>query len=325
MALLCAVGRYDRTSALLDGTIEIAGIDATFTSPPLEEMFRLALDHGAYDVSELSFSNYLYLSAIGHSRYIGLPIFPSRMFRHSAIFIRDDRGIASARDLAGRLVGVREYSMTAAVAARGVLADEYGVPASAIRWRTGRTDASDTPPVIRMSPRGVDVAPIAEDQTLSDLLAEGRIDAMVAYKPPACFLAGAPNVRRLFHDHGPIEEDYLRRTGIFPIMHLIGVRRDVIAGQPDLPRRLCNAFEIAKRQGLAALDHYQALAVGLPWAPREAARTRAIFGGDPWVNGLAANLPAIAAMARWSYEQGLADRIMQPDELFEPSVLDWRP
>jgi 4,5-dihydroxyphthalate decarboxylase len=325
MALLCAIGRYDRTSALLDGTLDIQGLEVAFTSPPLEEMFRLALDEGAFEISELSFSNYLYLSSIGQSRYVALPIFPSRMFRHSAIFVRDDRGIAGARDLAGRLVGVREYSMTAAVAARGVLADEYGVAASAIRWRTGRADASDSPPVIRMSPRGVDVAPIAEDETLSDLLAAGRIDAMVAYKPPACFLAGAPHVRRLFHDHGPIEEDYLRRTGIFPIMHLIGVRRDVVAEQPDLPRRLCAAFEAAKRHGLAALDHYQALAVGLPWAPREAARTRAIFGGDPWVNGVAANLPAIAAMARWSHAQGLADRIMEPADLFDPSVLDWRP
>jgi 4,5-dihydroxyphthalate decarboxylase len=325
MKLHCALARYDRTNPLFDGTVAVPGVDIAFSSPPLETIFRLAFDEGTFEVSELSFSNQLYLTATGKSRYVSLPIFPSRMFRHSALFIRTDRGIRTPRDLRGRKVGVREYSMTAAVAARGMLADEYGVGADTIQWLTGPADAGDEKPVIRMAPRGVDVSCLPDGRNLSDMLASGELDAMVAYKPPACVTAGAPNVGRLFPDHRPIEEDYVRRTGIFPIMHLIGVRRDVVARHPELPLVLCAAFEAAKQTGLAVLSAYQALAVGLPWAPAEMARTRAVFGGDPWVNGVERNRQAITAMARWSFEQGLADRVLRPKDIFEPSTLSWEP
>lgn len=323
--LSIAVGVYDRTQPLIDGRVRVAGADARFETPAFETLFERAFDQQAYDVAELSFSNFLYLTSIGRCPYVGLPIFPSRMFRHSAIFIRTDRGIHSPRDLAGRIVGVREYSMTAALCARGVLEDEYSVPASAIRWRYGRAEADDRPPVVRMGPRGVETVAIAATQNLSDMLAAGELDALVAYKPPSCFQHGAPHIARLFPDHEAAERDYFSRTGIFPIMHLIGIRSALAQENPEICLALCDAFEGAKRSALAAFSSYQALAVSHPWAPVEAARMRKLFGEDSWPYGVASNRTAIAAVARWSYAQGLAERVLAAEAMFVPVTLDWVP
>jgi 4,5-dihydroxyphthalate decarboxylase len=235
-SLSVAIGRYDRTQALLDGRVQIEAADAKFESPPFETLFERAYDHEAYDVAELSFSNFIYLTSIGRCPYVGLPIFPSKMFRHSAIFIRTDRNIQKPADLAGRLVGVREYSMTAAMTARGVLADEYGVPSSNIRWRYGPAEANDSKPVIRMLPKGFDIAPLGNDDNLSNALAEGAIDALIAYKPPSCFKHQAQNIARLFPEHEKQEADYFARTRIFPLMHLIGVRRSLMQERSSVTR-----------------------------------------------------------------------------------------
>ena len=325
MRLTAGVGRYDRTEPLIDGRIRVAGFDIDFESPPLEELFARAFDRAEFDIAELSFSNFLYLTAAGECRYRGLPVFPSRMFRHSAIYIRTDRGIREPRDLAGRLVGVREYSMTAALVARGILDDEYGVPAAAVRWRCGRTEKDDAQPVVRMRPRGIDVSEIEAGENLSELLRQGRIDALVAYKPPSCYLARAPHIDRLFPDHASIERDYYARTRIFPIMHLVGIRRDLAARHPGLCVAVCEAFEAAKRDALHALESYSSLSVSLPWAPVHLAAARAALGADFWPYGIERNRASIAAIARYSVRQGLAARELAIDELFEPSCLAWAP
>jgi len=324
MKLRVGIGRYDRTQALIDGRITVPGLDATFESPPLEELFAKAFDTDTYDLAELSFSNFLYLSSIGQCRFVALPVFPSRMFRHSAFFLRTDRGIRAPRDLVGKTIGVREYSMTAALAARGVLEDEYGVRAADIDWRCGPADATDTRPVIRMQPRGVRVAMIDEGRNLSDMLAAGDLDAMVAYKPPKCFLAGAPNVARLFPDHVRVEQDYYARSGIFPIMHLVGIRRE-LADDAALCRALCEAFERAKREAIEAIAAYQALGVALPWAPANVRDVRALMGEDYWPYGVRRNAAAVEALARYSHAQGLATREMKVDELFAAGSLGWQP
>jgi 4,5-dihydroxyphthalate decarboxylase len=324
MRLRIGIGRYDRTQALLDGRVTVKGYDASIESPPLEELFAKAFDHGEYEVAELSFSNYLYLTSERQCRYVGLPIFPSRMFRHSAIFIRTDRGIRTPRDLAGKVVGVREFSMTAALVARGVLEDEYGVAAASIRWRDGPGDAYDSKPIIRMRPRGINFASIDEGQNLSDLLREGKLDAVVAYKPPKCFTEGAPNVARLFPDHEAVERDYFARTGIFPIMHLVGIRRD-LAADSALCLAVCEAFQRAKREALEALTMYQALSIAMPWAPADVRRVQALMGPDYWPYGVGANRAAIEAIARYSFSQGLASRALSVEELFAPPVLSWVP
>lgn len=324
MNLKIGVGRYDRTQALIDGRIGVDGHDAVFESPPLEELFAAAFDTDRYDAAEISFSNFLYLSATDRCRLVGLPIFPSRMFRHSAIFVRTDRGIRTPRDLIGRVVGVREFSMTAALVARGVLEDEFGVRASDIDWRYGPADDSDSRPVIRVLPRGVRISAIDDGDNLSDMLADGALDAMVAYKPPKAFLMGAPHVARLFPDPRRVEQDYYARTGIFPIMHLIGIRRE-LAEDMSLCRAVCDAFQRAKGEAIDSVGAYQALSISLPWAPADLDSVRALMGANYWPYGIEANRAAIEAVSRYSHAQGLAPRRMAVEELFASGSLGWAP
>lgn len=325
MPLLIGIGRYDRTEPLLDGRIVIEGVPARFESPPAEELFARAFDTGEFDLAELSFSNYLYLTSEGNCRYVGLPIFLSRIFRHSSIYIRTDRGIEVPRDLAGRTLGVREYSMTAALVARGMLEDEYGVTSSSIHWRCGPTDRYDTKPIIRMSPRGIDMKLIADGENLSDLLRDGKIDGMVAYKPPKCFLEGAPKVQRLFPNHARAEQEYYKRTRIFPVMHLLGIRKDICERQPEVIVPILQAFEKAKRAAIEALGSYASLHVTLPWASATQDEVRELMGEDYWPYGVARNRAAIESIAGYSYAQGLAKRQLTPEELFAPASLGWNP
>jgi len=323
--LTVAVGAYDRTLPLMAGIAKIDGVDARFVTAPLEEIFARAFDERAYDVTELSASNYIYLTATGDCPYVALPIYPSRAFRHSAVYIRTDRGIGSPRDLAGRLVGVREYSMTAALVARGVLEDEYGLAARDVRWRYGPADAKDTPPIVRVHPRGVELEPIGAPANLSDALAEGTIDAMVAYKPPKCFVDGHPKVRRLFEDYRAIEQDYGRRSGSIPIMHFIGVRREIAETEPALCLAICRGFEAARRYAADRLSEMQAPFTLLPWGADDQSRTEGAIGADYWRYGIAGNEAALANLCRYSHQQGLAPRQLAIEELFAPATLDWQP
>jgi 4,5-dihydroxyphthalate decarboxylase len=274
MKLLVGLGRYDRTAPLLEGRVGIRGYDATFISPPLEQLFARAFDKGDLDVAELSFSNYVYLTSEKKCNWVALPIFPSRTFRHAALYVRSDAGIRSPRDLIGRKVGVREFSMTAALMARGVLEDDFGVKASSIKWRYGRADADDALPIARVKPRDTELESIPDNENLSDHLVAGKIDALIAYTPPRCFRDRAPNIRRLFPDHVAAERDYYARTGVFPIMHIVAVRKDH-ASDAKLCRAACDAFEQARRLAFAALEGYASLSVALPWAFDNLAQVRA--------------------------------------------------
>lgn len=323
--LKIAVGAYDRTLPLMAGLVAVDGVATEFVTAPLEEIFAQAFDAQAYDITELSFSNYLYLTSTGDCPYVGLPVFPSRSFRHSAIFIRTDRGIRGPLDLKGRSVGVREFSMTAALVARGVMEDDFGLRAADVHWRYGPADAQDSIPIVRMKPNGVDLAPLTGAANLSDALADGIIDALVAYKPPPAFLDGAPNIDRLFVDFAAIEADYGRRTGIFPIMHLLGIRREIAARDPRLCLRICEAFEASRRYALARTNESQAPFTSLPWAPNEAARSRRLLGDDFWSYGVDANRPALEALCRYSHSQGITARQVSVDELFVPATMNWTP
>ena len=307
------------------GLVEVEGVDADYVTAPLEEIFARAFDDQAFDVTELSFSNYLHLTSTGDCPYVGLPVFLSRAFRHSSIYIRTDRGIRGPRDLAGRVVGVREYSMTAALVARGVLEDDFGLRAAEVHWRYGPDDAGDSAPIVRVRPNGVELVRLAGGANLSDALRDGVLDALVAYKPPPAFLDGAPNVGRLFVDSAAVEADYARRTGIFPIMHLLGIRREIAARDPRLCLRLCQAFEAARRYAVARTDEAQAPFTSLPWAPDEAARSRRVLGDGFWSYGVAGNRPALEALCRYSHAQGIAARPVTVDELFVPATVDWLP
>lgn len=323
--LTIAVGANDRTLPLMAGLIPFAGARAAYITAPLETIFATAFDAATYDVSELSFSNYLYLTSIGECPYVGLPIFPSRSFRHSAIYIRDDRGIKGPRDLAGRLVGVREFTMTAALVARGMIEDEFGVRSQDIRWCYGRADRKDDIPIARVLPRDVEISKIDDGDCLSDMLAEGRIDAMIAYKPPQAYIDGAPNVRRLFEDWPAMERDYYHRTSHFPIMHLVGIRRDRLEQDPDVALGLCEAFDGSMRYSASRLLETQSAYTMLPWNAYESARQREMFSPALWRNGVQENFDAIRTLCRYSFMQGIAERELSPEELFAPVTHAWQP
>jgi 4,5-dihydroxyphthalate decarboxylase len=320
--LSIATGRYDRVAALRDGSVPIEGVDPTWLELEPEELFFRMARNQEFDAAEMSLSTHLMQVVRGSSAYVGLPVFLSRAFRHSGFYIRTDRGIASPADLRGRVVGVPEYQMTASVWQRGLLSDEYGVPASAISWRTGgqeqpgREERSPFTP-----PPGTEIRRIPDDRTLSGMLASGELDGLITARPPSCFLAGAPNVARLFPDPRAAEKDWFRRTRLHPIMHLLVLRRSLAEQHPWLASSLYKAFVQAKQRALLALDRGAALAVTLPWVAQELAETRAVLGPDPWPYGLKESRQDLLALIRYSHEQGLIDRVVEPEVLFASSTL----
>ena len=315
-ALSLAVWRYDRTQAFYDGRVGLPDRPINLIDAPLEDIFARAFATAEFDVTELSFSNFLRLTVAGKCRYVGLPVFPSRSFRHGAFYVRDDDSIKSPADLVGRRVGVREYSMTAALAARGALRDQFGIGAEAIQWVTGDVDEKERDVISLPTlhrPVHIELAP--DGALLSDMLLDHQLDAILAYKPIRPFKAGK-GARRLFANHGAVEETYFRETGIFPIMHLIGIRDDVLKREPGLARAVTDAFMAAQAIAEADLHTEQALKIGLPWIGQELARTIAVMGENFWPNGFAANRKVIERMIDWSFADGMIARKPTPEELF---------
>jgi 4,5-dihydroxyphthalate decarboxylase len=314
ISLNLACTATDRTRPLMDGRFKVAGVDITFLPGEPEDIFRRALRDRAFDISELSMGSHIVTSARGDAPYIGVPVFLSRAFRHSAIYIRTDRGIKSAADLVGREIGLPEYQQTAALWVRGILRDHYGVDTKGISWRTGGERVAIT------LPAGFKVTPMGEP--LEEALAAGRIDALIAPRAPACFSNGSAPVARLFPDYRREEESWFRASGFFPIMHCLAVRKDVAERHPWLPVELFRAFSAAKAASLAELSLVNVLRVSLPWIAAEAEAQSALFGGNPWPYGFKRNRQEIAAMIRYAVEDGLAARHMEAEELFHPSVVD---
>jgi len=316
---------HDRVAALHDGRAGVPGVEIDGHILPTSKLFPLAVQEAHFDVTELSVSSYLVQVSRGTCAYTAIPAFVSRAFRHNGFFARAGSGITGPADLAGRTVGVPEYQMTAALWMRGILADEYGVDLATIRWRTGALDAGVRRERLELDlPPGMVVEPIAEGETLQQLLLAGDIDGLLAPKPPAAFLDGNPGIRRLVPDYEQVERDYHRRTGFFPIMHLIGVRKSLVAENPWLPRVLLDAFTAARDMALARLREVwlgSANRLSLPWLGVSMERTFEAMGPDYWPYGLEANRGELAAICRYSRAQYLAARDLTPEELFDPSVL----
>jgi 4,5-dihydroxyphthalate decarboxylase len=255
--------------------------------------------------------------------YVGLPAFVSRMFRHSGIYIRTDRGIRSPADLRGRLVGVPEYQMTAIVWIRGILKDEYGVDPSEIHFRSGGQEESGrgerTPLTLT---NGVDLQPIPAHATLVEMFVAGKLDALFTARAPSCYVDGAPNIGRLFPNYREVEKAYYEKTGLFPIMHLIGIRKSLAEKHPWLPVSVYKAFCEAKAIALADVREVSALNVTLPWVEAEALDTIRLMGRDYWKYGIAENIGEIEALTRYSFEQGLALRKLAPEDLFHKSTFE---
>lgn len=315
-ALSVAFWNYDRTLPIADGRVRIEGFDARCQVLRPQELFPRAFGKAEFDVAELSLSRYS--MQCGTSAYAGIPVFPSRTFRHASIYVRTDR-IGKPQDLKGRTLGVNNYDDTAAVVARGMLRDDYGV--SDITWCMGNLQRHQAP---RVKPPALPahIKTISTDKTLDELLASGEIDGVISIVPPPCFVAGHRLVARLFPDWRAAEKDWYARTRHFPIMHLVGVRRTLLDAHPDLARALYVAFCEAKALAVAELENLQAAKTTLPWAAAELAHTRAALGDDFWPYGLAANRGALERQLRYGVEDGLLARRLAPEELFTPHLLD---
>jgi 4,5-dihydroxyphthalate decarboxylase len=266
---------YDRTRALFDGTVPIAGCETVACAMSPEEAFHRAFRYQEFDITELSLSNTMALIARGASPYVAIPVFPSRLFRHSSIYIRTDRGIDRPEDLRGKIVGVPEYAMTAAVWIRGILQDQYGVAAAEVKWRSGGLEEPGREARVRLElPAEIELQPIPAGATLSGELDSGRIDALISALAPSC-LGRNPSVRRLFPDYRGVEEAYFAETRMFPIMHIVGIRRSLVERHPWLPVNVYAAYAKAKElcyEQLATIGH---LFTTLPWPVEEFARANA--------------------------------------------------
>lgn len=322
-ALTIATGRYDRVQPLIDGRVGIEGCDVNYLPLGPEETFYRAFTNREFDVTELSFSSYTIARSRGVTDYIAVPVFLSRMFRHSAVYIRTDAGIEAPADLNGREVGVPVYAMTAALWVRGMLEDNYGVRPADIHWRTGGLEEAGRYGKYPLNlPSEIRVEPIAEDRTLSRMLAEGEITALISAREPSCFARGDAGVARLFPDYRAVEQDYYRRTGLFPIMHVLAIRESLASAYPWLPSSVYKAFLEAKNLCLEEMRDVTALRVSTPWIAAELEAARTLMGDDPWPYGFSDNLKTLEIFTRWSHEHGLSVRRMDAAELFHPATLE---
>ncbi len=318
-----ACNDYDRTRPIMDGRVRVEGCDVTYLPLEAEEVFFRAFRDQAFDVSELSFSSYMVQTTRGDCPYIGIPAFVSRMFRHSGIYIRTDRGIRTPADLKGRLVGVPEYQLTALVWIRGILKDLYGIDAHDIHFRSGGQEEAGrderTPLTLT---NGVDLQPIPPGETLCNMLMDGKLDALFTARAPSCYVNNARDIDRLFPNYRDVEKQYYQKTHIFPIMHLIGVRKSLVEKYPWLPVSLYKAFCEAKAIALQEVRDVSALNVTLPWVEAETLDTIRLMGKDYWKYGIAENAAEIETITRYSYEQGLALRKLTPEDLFDKSTFE---
>lgn len=323
LRLTLACGGYDRTRALEDGSIRPDGIELTYLRLTPEETFFRMMRHREFEVAELSLSSYVLSMASDPPPFVALPIYTSRMFRHGAVYIRTGAGIDAPSDLAGRVIGTPEYQLTACVWARGILADYHGVPVESVTYRTG---GQEQPGRVEKAgvdvPRRIQIAPIPGDRMLSDMLVQGEIDAICSPRVPGPFIAGDPRVRRLFPDVEAAEAAYFAATGLFPIMHVVVVRRDVYEAYPWVAQSLTKAFTEAKDEAMRLLYDTSALRVMLPWAITQLEAARALLGPDFWSYGLSGNEDTLSTFLRYHHEQGLSKRMLAPKELFAPESLE---
>lgn len=321
LRLSLAMGDYDRTRPILDGRVRIDGVDPVPMLLSPEEMFFRAFRHQAFDIAELSLSSYAISVARGDPHYIAVPVYLSRAFRHTSVYIRTDRGIERPQDLAGRRIGIAEYQLSANVWVRGILQDDFGVRPSDVTWVRGGMDTPGRPEKIRLDlPADLTVEEAPRDATLNAMLAGGEIDGFIGPRWPRCFAEGHPDVGRLFADSIGAAEDYFRRTRIFPIMHVLGLRRSLAEQYPFLPSALFKAFSQAKALAEAALDDTSATKVTMPFVEDTLNRARALMGDDPWSYGIAANAHVLDRFLDYHAAQGLSPRRVQVDELFHPAT-----
>ncbi len=313
--LTVACGDYDRTRALIDRTVQPEGIDLNFLPLGPGEIFWRMLNNEEFDASEMSLSTYTILRSEGDQRFVALPVFPSRTFRHSCIYVHAAAGIEKPEDLKGKRIGVGDYQMTAAIWVRGLLHHEYQVSADEPHWVVGAPIQAG----IKLPP-DVPIERISPGQSLEKMLEAGDIDALVSVVMPRAFRAKNPGVKRLFPNYREVETDYYRRTKIFPIMHTFVMKSDLFQKKPWVAISLYKAFVQAKELSYKRLYDSNALVVSLPWIVDEIEACRRIFGEDIWNYSIEGSRPTLEALVQYLHEQGLTRRRMQIEELFVPNI-----
>ncbi len=322
LRLSIAMGDYDRTRALLDGRVQIDGVDPVCMTLSPEETFFRAFRGVEFDISELSFSSYLVKASKGESPYIAVPVFLSRAFRHTSIYVRKDR-IKKPEDLKGKRVGLPEYQLTAHVWARAILADDFGVQPADMQWVRGGIDTPGRPEKIKLQlPANVRLENAPEGVTISEMLDRGDIDGFIAPRPPSGTALQNPHVGWLFDDPTAAAKDYYRRTGIFPIMHVVGVRKELAAQHPWLPGAVFKAFNQAKAHALEALADTSATKVTLPFVEEQLKAARETMGNDYWAYGVEASRRTLEAFVHHHHAQGLSAKRMAVDEIFHPATYE---
>ncbi len=323
LGMTLACWDYDRTRALADGTVAVEGVDLVYLTLPVEETFFRMLRNREFDCAEMSLSSYVASLERDDPPFVAIPVFPSRMFRHSCIFVSKASGITEPRQLVGKRVGNPEYQLTAHVWIRGILAEEYGVPIDGVEYLTGGLEEAGRIEKQKIDlPERIRVRSIDPTQTLAQLLAEGGIDAIYAPRAPSTLRTRPDAVRRLFEDYATVEREYYRRTRVFPIMHTVAIRRDVYERNPWCAQALYKAFVAAQRKTYADLGELAALKTMLPWLPAHVAETRRELGDDWWAYGLAPNRHVLETFLRYHHEQGLSKRLRAPEELFARETLE---
>ena len=318
-----AMGDYDRTRPIVQGRVQVDGVDPVCMLLSPEEMFFRAFRHREFDVSELSISSYCVSVAKGDPHYVAVPVFLSRAFRHTSIYVRTDRGINEPADLKARRIGIAEYQLSANVWVRGLLENDYGVRPGDIRWVRGGMDAPGRPEKIKLDlPAGLNIEEAPPGSTLNAMLSDGDIDGFIGPRWPRCFDEGHPQVARLFADSTAAAAEHYSRTGIFPIMHLLGVRRRLAEAHPWLPGALLKAFTEAKAIAEAALADTSASKVTMPFVEDNLQSARRLMGRNYWSYGLAENRHVIDAFCEMHFSQGLSPRRLNADDLFHPATFE---
>jgi 4,5-dihydroxyphthalate decarboxylase len=320
LQLSVAVGNYDRVRPLFDGAVQIDGVDPVYMMLPPEEIFFRAFRGQDFDICELSMSSFTVKTADGTCPYVAVPAFVSRAFRHNSIWVRTDR-IKSPADLKGKRVGLPEYQLTACVWARIILEEDYGVKPSDVTWVRGGIEHAGRPEKISIKlPPDVRMEDAPEGTTISQLLECGEIDGFIAPRVPSLAGRKSPNVGMLFADPIAAGKDYFKRTGIFPIMHVTGIRRALVEKHPWLPAAVFKAFSQSKERCLEALEDTAATKVTLPFVEDQLRLAREFMGHDFWSYGLEPNRKVLETFLRFHHKEGLSSRLVTPEELFHAST-----
>ena len=311
---------YDRFRALEDRRVQPEGIDLNFVPLPVEETFFRQLAFQEFDVSEMSMSSYVLTLNQESPPFVALPAFPSRYFRHQTMFVNENSGITAPEDLRGKCVGVPEYQITAGVWQRGMLQDEYGVHPRDMKFFSGGVEDTGRVEKIRLDlPKDVSVEPIGPNDTLSAMLSNGELDALFTAHVPSCFYTD-DHIKRLFPNYKDAEKAYFAKTGIFPIMHVVVVKRDIYESNPWIARSLMKAFEQSLQIAKDDVMYRSSLKIMLPWLADHVEETTRAMGDDFWTYGIESNRHVLETFLGYSYDQGLAQKAWNPDDIFVKSA-----